>query len=62
MTNSLDFNNNDNTVFMIRGQEMLRINSRGFWVNGVKVKQEEQEAEEVYKAFRQWLAWNLITT
>lgn len=37
--------------------EMLRIASDGFYVRGVKVPQDEREAESVYKTFHQWLTW-----
>ena len=35
--------------------EMLRISSDGFWVRGVKVAQDKNEAAVVYKAFKQWM-------
>jgi hypothetical protein len=41
--------------------EMLKITSEGFFVRGVKVTQDDKEAEQVYNAFKQWLAWNLIS-
>lgn len=37
--------------------EMIRITAEGFWVRGVKVPQDDREAETVYAAFKQWLAW-----
>ena len=37
--------------------EMLRIAKDGFYVRGVKVEQNEDEAEKVYNAFHQWLTW-----
>ena len=39
------------------GDEMIRVTKNGFWVRGVKVDQDDQEAEIVYNAFKQWLAW-----
>jgi hypothetical protein len=38
-------------------EEMLRISGQGFWVRGVKVTQDDQEAKNVYNAFTAWLAW-----
>lgn len=38
--------------------EMIRISEDGFWVRGVKVPQDDKEAETVYNAFKQWLAWS----
>lgn len=37
--------------------EMIRIDKDGFYVRGKKVAQDDKEAEVVYNAFKQWLAW-----
>ncbi len=37
--------------------EMIRISTDGFYVRGVKVPADAQEAETVYRAFKEWLAW-----
>ena len=43
---------------MMSGQdEMLRITEDGFYVRGVRVPADDKEAETVYNAFKQWLAW-----
>lgn len=39
------------------GDEMLRVTKNGFYVRGKKIEQDDQEAEIVYNAFKQWLAW-----
>jgi hypothetical protein len=39
----------------LTGEEMLRISNKGFFVRGVNIEQNEKEAEEVYKIFRQYL-------
>jgi len=39
-------------------QEMLKISKEGFYVRGVKVEQDEKEAEAVYKAFKRWMIEN----
>ena len=39
------------------GNEMIRITNEGFWVRGQRVEQDDKEAEAVYTAFKQWLAW-----
>jgi predicted Zn-dependent protease len=36
-------------------QEMLRITKDGFYVRGVKVEQDDKEAERVYNAFKRWM-------
>jgi hypothetical protein len=36
---------------------MLRVGPDGFWVRGQKVPQDDQEAQAVYNAFKQWMAW-----
>jgi hypothetical protein len=48
----------NNIVCMAGGTEMLKIGPEGFWVRGVKVAQDEREAEAVYNAFKQWLVWS----
>lgn len=42
---------------MAGGVEMLRVSDQGFWVRGVKVKQDEREAQQVYEAFKAWMMW-----
>ena len=37
--------------------EMLKVGKDGFWVRGVKVEQDDTEAEKVYNAFRAWMVW-----
>lgn len=37
--------------------EMLKVGPDGFWVRGVKVKQDDKEAETVYNAFKAWMMW-----
>jgi len=37
-------------------QEMICITPEGFYVRGVKVPADENEAAAVYKAFKRWLA------
>ena len=39
------------------GTEMLRVAQDGFYVRGVKVTQDDREAETVYNAFKQFLVW-----
>ena len=36
---------------------MLAIKPDGFYVRGEKVPADAKEAEAVYHAFKQWLAW-----
>jgi len=45
------------TLMMAGQDEMLRIAEDGFYVRGKKVPQDDKEAEVVYNAFKQWLAW-----
>ena len=42
------------------GVEMLRVGPNGFWVRGVKVPQDDQEAQAVYNAFKQWMVWTSL--
>lgn len=48
----------NNIVCMAGGTEMLKVGPDGFWVRGVKVTQDDKEAEVVYNAFKQWLVWS----
>lgn len=47
----------DYVIFSTATSEMLRVERDGFYVRGVKIKQDETEAEKVYNAFHQWLTW-----
>ena len=47
-----------NTITCLAGgEEMLRVGPDGFLVRGQKVSQDDQEAQAVYNAFKQWMAW-----
>ena len=52
-----DQNTHNNITLTGGGEEMLRIAKDGFYIRGVKVEADAKEAEEVYKAFKQWLTW-----
>jgi len=55
---SPEFEAHQNSLIMIAGNtEMLRVAQDGFYVRGVKVKQDDKEAEIVYNAFKQFLTW-----
>lgn len=41
--------------------EMIRVSKEGFWVRGVKVPQDDREAETVYNAFLQWMSHMALT-
>lgn len=41
--------------------EMLRITREGFYVRGIKVEQDEKEAQRVYDAFHEWMVWSAIS-
>ena len=47
----------NNIVCQAGGTEMLRVGPDGFWIRGQKVPQDDQEAQAVYNAFKQWMAW-----
>jgi hypothetical protein len=44
-------------LFNAGADEMLRIAADGFYVRGVRIPVDDKEAETVYRAFNQWLAW-----
>jgi len=47
----------NNITCLAGGVEMLRVGPDGFWVRGVKVKQDDREATTVYNAFKAWMSW-----
>lgn len=49
------------TMMTSGADEMIRVTKDGFWVRGVKVEQDDKEAETVYNAFKQWMAWAALT-
>jgi len=53
----------NNTVIFNAGtdDEMLKIAPDGFYVRGVKVEQGPDEAEAVYKAFKEFMTWAIIS-
>lgn len=42
--------------------EMLRVSPDGFYVRGVRVEADADEAKKVYLAFKQWLTWNTLSS
>jgi len=47
-----------NTITCLAGgAEMLRVSPEGFWVRGVRVDQDDNEATVVYNAFKAWMSW-----
>lgn len=54
--------NQPNTITCLAGgSEMLRVGPDGFWVRGVKVEQDSNEAMTVYLAFKEWMVWAHLT-
>lgn len=53
----------NNTVIFNAGidDEMLKITPDGFYVRGVAVEQGPGEAEAVYKAFKEFITWAIIS-
>jgi len=53
--------NDPNTITCLAGgEEMLRIGPDGFWVRGVRVEQDDREAEIVYNAMKEFLTWTQL--
>jgi hypothetical protein len=50
-TNTITFHTSDDPS----ETPILKITDEGFWIRGVKVPQDEQEAKAVYKAFRRFM-------
>lgn len=49
------------TMHAAGGDEMIKVTPEGFYVRGQKVPQDDKEAETVYNAFKQWMAWAALT-
>ena len=48
----------DTNITLFTGNdEMLRVARDGFYVRGIRVPQDDKEAEIVYNAFKKWLTW-----
>lgn len=43
------------------GDTMLEVKEDGFYVRGVRVPADENEARAVYESFKSWLAWAHLT-
>lgn len=54
-------NTSPNVTFYTDTDEILKVTKDGFYVRGVKVEQDEKEAEAVYNSFRSWLVWASLT-
>jgi hypothetical protein len=48
-------------TFFSSGVEMLKCSSKGFWVRGQLVDQDDKEAQTVYNSFKEWLAWQQLS-
>ena len=51
----------NNSIVYGGSAEMLRVTENGFYVKGVKVESDEQEAAAVYRAFKQFLVHHALT-
>lgn len=51
----------DQIVCNVNSSEMLKVSPEGFWVRGVKVAQDDKEAETVYNAFKEFLVWQRLS-
>jgi hypothetical protein len=51
----------NNIVFHAGTSETLRVTEDGFYVRGVKVPVDENEAAAVYKAFKEFLVYHALT-
>ena len=56
-----DVSEQPNTITCLAGgEEMSKVGPDGFWVRGVRVPADENEALAVYNAFKQWMAWTSL--
>jgi hypothetical protein len=47
-------------TFLSAGVEVLKCSSKGFWVRGQLVEQDDKEAQTVYNSFKEWLIWQQL--
>ena len=47
-------------TFSCHEHDMLRITKNGFFVRGVRATADDQEAEQVYNCFKEWLSWHTL--
>ena len=57
----LKFSTNSVTIYN-KGTEMIKIENEGFYVRGVKIPIDETESSSVYKAFREFLIIQILTS
>ena len=50
----------NNIVCNVGATEMLRVAEDGFYVRGVRVEADDQEAATVYNAFKEFLVWGRL--
>ena len=50
----------NNITMSAGGSEMLKVAEDGFYVRGVKVPTDDQEAATVYNAFKEFLVWSRL--
>jgi hypothetical protein len=50
----------NSVVLCCANTEMLRVASDGFYIRGVKIAQDDKEAEQVYNCFKEWLTWSTM--
>ena len=55
-------NDTPSNITMLAGNaEMIKVGPDGFWVRGVKVEQDADEAKKVYEGFKAWMMWAQLT-
>jgi hypothetical protein len=47
-------------TFFCAGDEMLRFGPDGFYVRGIKLDQDDKEAQLVYNSFKEWLVYQQL--
>jgi len=50
----------NNIVCNVGATEMLRVSEDGFYVRGIRVEADDQEAATVYNAFKEFLVWGRL--
>jgi hypothetical protein len=57
----ISFEPTNNSIVLHSGDsEMLKVAKDGFYIRGVKIEQDDKEAEQVYNCFKEWLTWSTM--
>lgn len=57
---TMDPPQDEGITFSCHEHDMLKITKNGFFVRGIRATANDQEAEQVYNCFKEWLSWHTL--